>query len=88
MQNSLHKILLGLMQIAESGAFEGIIYSVISFLNKQTNCKIIIFISFFCIEDRLSRNILSTILLQYIKFTYLKCVDSALFVKLSSFSHS
>ena len=50
MQNSLHKILLGLMQIAESGAFEGIIYSVISFLNKQTNCKIIIFISFFALK--------------------------------------
>ena len=50
MQNSLHKILLGLMQIAESGAFEGIIYSVISFLSKQTNCKIIIFISFFALK--------------------------------------
>ena len=80
MQNSFHKILLGLMQIAESGAFEGIIYSMISFLNKQTNYKIIIFISFFCIEDRLSRIILSTILLQYIKYSYLKCVNSALFV--------
>ena len=43
MQNSLHKNLLGLMQIAESDAFEGIIYSVISFLSKQTNCKIISF---------------------------------------------
>ena len=68
------------MQIAESDAFEGIIYSVISFLYKQTNCKIIIFISFFCIEDRLSRNILSTILLQYINYSYLKCVDSTLFI--------